>query len=372
MERAAPPLSGHFTIRSDFDDFLGARVLDDVHSLLRHDGSFDERLVLTSGGRNVVIPSGRTNGVFNAVQISGGAFIDLGVSSNSEGEIPGLIPIVTDELVIEAPAQSDDLYEHTYNIVEQGRLVHVTDTSPKGSYNAKIAERKRSFTVAAESIPSSVLVVPKYLGSFVFDNLPDGEGGNATALLFSVPLDGQRSDTQLMLPAINAAITRDPEIFNSTMNILAPKFYDTLRLLGRVASDIHAQGVIHNQLHLGNVLRIETPTDPQLYVADWETCYIPSHIDAPLARATELSAAFKSYAVTAKAFGEIGLNNATRAQFLHEGLWRLLAGYRGMDVADAYRLIKSSPDLYERAFLTMYNGSDDPAEYESVAELFNT
>ncbi len=366
-------LDGQLALREDIEKFMGQEDVARVMSFLAHDGSFTDN-VYHAGGRNATIAmvEPRPTG-YDAVQISGGAFISMGIESNKDTThgIAFRDPNAPREIL--PPAQTEKQFTHSYHVAEDGKLVERNDHSPMGSYPQELADRKLAMTVRASKIPSDILIVPKVLGKYEFTGLSDGQGGNATALLFAVPQLGERTDTALVIPIFNAVAQR-PELLREALAMYMPGIMQNLSLTGEVAADIHADGLVHNQLTLGNVLALETANgDNLIYVADWETANDIEPKDADLSKALDLTVAFRSFAGTVEALLERSDLTANEAHAIClEGLMVLIAGYRREDPQETYAAIQEQKELWFDALHIMRYGSVKAEEYEPTIKLLQS
>lgn len=355
--RAKPPLEGRLYVTPDVDSFVGPEDLANIKSFLRHDGSFEGE-VFHAQGRNVTIPIVNPQTIYDAVQISGGAFIPLGVKSNTDTS-HGFVAFSSADREIKPPAQGDEQYTHTYQAVESGEVVRKQDQSPMGSYTQTLADYKLRMTAHAKKIDSETLFLPRPLGKYEFLGLPDGQGGNATALLFGVPFSGARTDSAIISWFFDY-LDKNPDSLEEALNLYMPPVMQTLSMVGQVASDIHESGVIHNQLTLGNVLAIESKDEnpDKLYVADWETARNTDPADKELSEMLDILVAFRSFAGTIdKLHSETDISDEKATSILQEGFMVLMAGYNNLPLEVAGEYARQNHDLYAEAFKSAYTGA---------------
>jgi hypothetical protein len=339
-------------------------------SFLKHDGSYKDPL-LHAHGRNVTIPLDRPlAGLFDAVQVSGGAYISMGIDGNAG--LPHGVALVdpTTPRDIQPPAQGDTQFTHTYKAVEGDALVERSDKSPMGSYSQKLAERKLAMTVRALHIDSSILVVPHVIGKYEFFTLDDGQGGHPTALLFAVPAQGERTDSSIVTPLAGISV-RKPELFKQTLNDFMPALTTTLFMIGNAAADIHEAGITHNQLTLGNVLVIQNSDQkPFIYVADWETANDIKAGQEDLSKLFDLTVAFRSFkGLTDHFCASDHLSDAESDKILVEGFISLMSGYARLPEQATAIFAEINYDLCAQALSSMRRAGNHASDYAPLLEL---
>lgn len=124
----------------DSSTWLGPQDVAGIYSFLRHDGSYDGAL-LHAAGRNATIPLENAHAPYDAVQISGGAYIPLGISSNADTK-NGIVEFNPSELKVLPPTTAEGMYTHEYSKYAEGKIVMCQDMSPKGSYSQAMADKK--------------------------------------------------------------------------------------------------------------------------------------------------------------------------------------------------------------------------------------
>lgn len=369
---AAHPLEGTLALRADIADFASQADIDNALSFLRHDGTFSGE-PLHAAGRNVTMPlSGMLYAPYDAVQISGGAYIPMGVNSNSQARGGMVVRESTEPKDIYPPAQAPQRYTHTYSVVQGGVLKSRTDSSPMGSYTQKLADRKIAKTALAGKIASGNLVVPRVLGKYEYKELPDGMGGNATAILFAVPLGGLRADQAYVVPLMGA-IQQRPDLLDTALDIYMPPIMKTLGMIGIVAADIHKAGIVHNQLTLGNVLPMQTESDGSrnlLYAADWETADNITEADKELLKALDLVVAFRSFSGGMERILSGSTNDQSRINpILLEGLMILVTSYAGINTGNLRALIDYDRKIWLDSLDAMLELSVDVDVFSPVLAL---
>lgn len=364
--RAKPPLEGELYVTPDVNSFIGPDDISIIRSFLRHDGSFDGE-VFHAQGRNVTIPIAEPQTTYDAIQISGGAFIPMGVSSNTSA----IVAFSSADREIKPPAQGDEHYTHTYQAIEGGVLVKKQDCSPMGSYAQALADYKLRMTSHALNIESDVLFLPRPLGKYEFFDLPDGQGGNSTALLFGVPFLGARADSAIIAWFFDY-VGKNPNDLDKALNQYMPPIMQTLSMIGRAASDIHKSGIIHNQLTLGNVLALESKDEnpDKLYVADWETARVVEPADKELSEMLDLLVSFTSFSSTIdKLHSETNIGDEQATAILQEGLMVLMAGYHNLPLGIVSQYIRQNGEMWIDAFRAAYAGKNNADDLLKILEL---
>jgi hypothetical protein len=351
-------------------DFLDEDDLANIISFLQHDGSYNGDL-LHANGRNVTVPlENPLISLYDSVQISGGAYIPMGISGNAE--LPHGIAIIdnSDKRDVLPPAQEDRQFTHTYHVVEGGKLVKRTDKSPMGSYSQKLADHKLAMTLRAVQIESNVLIVPGVIGKYEFYNLDDGQGGHPTALLFAVPALGERTDSAIVKHLADVAHNR-PKLLQKALNEYMPPLMLSLLLLGRATADIHSSGYVHNQLTLGNALAIQNADQEYfIYVAAWETASEIKPGDEELSKLLDLTVAFRSFMGIIDNIKENApLDQSHADSILSEALAMLLSGYCQLPHEAAIIYAENNTDLWAEAISVMFSPKSDLEGFKPAADL---
>lgn len=369
---APQPLEGDLVLRSDIGRFAKPSDIEDVISFLRHDGSF-ERQLLHAAGRNVTMPlSEPPHPMYDSIQISGGAYIPMGVTSNTQarGGVVTWDPSQSKE--IHPPAQGEQRYTHTYSVISNGVLESRHDSSPMGSYTCDLAEQKIARTARAGKIASQSFLVPRVLGKYVFADLPDGEDGNATALLFAVPVQGLRADQAYVAPLFDL-LQKQPDLLDAALDKYMPLLMQTLGMIGMAAADIHAAGLVHNQLTLGNVLPLQSkqPDTPDfLYIADWETASEINAADEKLLRVLDLATAFRSFSGgVERVLSEHPHGHDRVYPILLEGLVVLISDYIGLSSEEITASVRQHRRLWQDSLAAAMTLSGDISVLNPLIEL---
>jgi hypothetical protein len=356
----------------DISAFAKPDDIEDVVRFLRHDGSFDGQVVHAIG-RNVTLPLVEPpHPLYDSIQISGGAYIPMGVTTNSQarGSVITWDPTMPKE--IHPPAEGSQRYTHTYSVLRDGALESHHDSSPLGSYTESLADQKIARTARAGKIDSERLVVPKVLGKYRFTNLSDGEGGNATALLFAVPLQGLRADQAYVAPLLDILQQR-PDLLDAALDSYMPPIMKTLGMIGIAAADIHGAGVVHSQLTLGNVLPMQTrqPGSTDLiYVADWETATEIETKDENLLRVLDLVTAFRSFSGgVERILSEHNTGKDRITPILFEGFIVLISNYVGLSSEQITRSLRHHKRLWQDSLAAAMNLSDDVRTLSPLVDL---
>lgn len=367
--RAKPPLEGRLYMAPDADSFISPDDIANIIGFLRHDGSFDGE-VFHAQGRNATIPVADPKTIYDAIQISGGAFIPMGVSSNT-ATAHGIVAFSSEDREIMPPAQGNEQYTHRYQAIEGGKLVKKEDQSPMGSYAQWLAEYKFDMTADAAKIDSDILLLPQPLGKYEFHGLPDGQGGNATALVFGVPFSGARTDSAIISWFFDH-VSKNPNDLNAALNQYMPPLMQTMSMIGRAASDIHRSGIIHNQLTLGNVLAIESRDEKpdRLYVADWETARAVDPADKELSEMLDLLVSYRSFSNTIdKLHADTDIGDEHATAILREAFIVLMAGYHNLPLEISAQYLRQNEEVWVDAFRAAYAGKSDVDDLLKISKL---
>lgn len=364
------PLEGQLYLTQYAGEYIGNDDLSRVLNFLHHDGSYQGPL-LHANGRNVTIPLEQpVSGLFDAIQVSGGAYISIGISGNAD--LPHSVALIDPSTPreVKPPSQGDKQFTHTYKVVEGDTLVERADKSPMGSYSQRLAERKLAMTVRALHIDSNILVVPHVIGKYEFPTLDDGQGGHPTALLFAVPMQGERTDSSVITPIAGISVHK-PELFLKALDDFMPHLTTTLFMIGSAAADIHDAGIVHNQLTLGNVLVIEnSDRQPFIYVADWETADDIRAGEEDFSKIIDLAVAFRSFKGLTDHFRAGNhLDNAQSNGVLIEGFISLMSGYTRLPTQATAIFAEINYDLCSEALSSIRNTGNNAADYAPMLAL---
>ena len=364
------PLEGQLYVTQYSGEYIDNNDLSKILNFLRHDGSY-QGPVHHAHGRNVTIPLERpVSRLFDSVQVSGGAFIPMGINGNAD--LPHSVALVDPSTLkdIQPPAQGNTQFTHTYKIVEGDALVERADKSPMGSYSQKVADRKLAMTLRALQIDSSILKAPHVIGKYEFFTLDDGQGGHPTALLFAVPMKGERTDSNIVSPLASISAQK-PELFLKALDDFMPHLASTLFMIGNVAADIHDAGMVHNQLTLGNVLAMENSDQQRsIYVADWETADEIKAGQEDFSKIFDLAIAFRSFTGMIDHFSASShLDSIQSNGILVEGFISLMSGYARLPVQATAIFAEINFDFCGEALSAIRKAGSNATDYEPLMEL---
>ena len=313
------------------------RILD----FITYNGDFNPRLITNAVGRNILFPFVEPIGPFDTVQISGAGYFDFGITDN-DGEQAVLIPDCLD-VPIRPPKEDTGRFTHTTTVVIGGETTSLVQQSPLGSYTEKAAREKFTNSIQATRLAKTAncpFIVPLPITRIHYSNIPDGQGGRQSALVWGCPAKGARAEKLVFglfnHPTANFDKKQQEDIVSKKFQT---SFLPLLNIMGESARYLHQHGLCHYQMTYGNISPLLRNRNgrPKICLYDWETLLPTDAINPLLARAYDMG-------------GVLGTNSAVlgliskRVDMSPESLFTLgynsflqfLSGYTGEDPNDLH------------------------------------
>lgn len=275
------PLNGEFVFVEGAENVLPQRFLEDVEACLTFN---DPPLVpLNAMGRSYFVELPADYGPYNALQISGGGYVDGSVQSLRALKDQGIVALYPPEQ--SAPirplrAQYEEFEAGgTSYVDDEGKVQTVYSKGILGTYTSGQGDCKVQKTHEVWQRlggGKDSLLVPRVIGKFVY-NLPDGEGGAQTAVLMLVPNNGLRADHDLQVVEMQlSGLSGGASLSETAREFRQQEIPKKMRALGFGLAKVHDLGYAHNQTHLGNLATVPMEGDSiTAFIADWDTSRQP-------------------------------------------------------------------------------------------------
>ncbi|HLE49832.1 MAG TPA: hypothetical protein VI791_01665 [Patescibacteria group bacterium] len=325
------------------------RVLDFV----TYNGDFDPKLIAKAVGRNILFPLIESIGSLDTVQISGAGYFDFGITDN-DGKQAILIP---DSGSIRPPQEDTDRFTHTTTVVIGGETTSLVQQSPLGSYTEKAAREKFTNSIRAARLIKTAncpFLVPLPIARIHYSNIPDGQGGRQSALVWGCPARGARAE-DLIRPLLElATVNTNKKREVIVIEKFSTYFLSLLHTMGSSARFLHEQGLCHYQMTYGNVspLLKDQHGKPKICLYDWETLLPTDATNPLLARGYDMSTVLGSNsAILELLANRIKLSPETLITLGYNSFLHFLSGYTGLDPEGVHSRLELTRDEISKTFL---------------------
>lgn len=323
---------------------------EQVVHFVTYDGLFDPRLITIAKGRNIWFPQIMPIGAYDTIQVSGAGFFDVGLTDNTKSI--AIFDHSKPYKPIQPPRAGSKLFTHTTTVVSDGRARSITQRSPMGSYIQESATSKYRNAHSAlqlsakEGQPFLAFLVPLPLTLVRYPDIPDGQGGKQSGLVYSCPLGGIRAEDMVM-PIIRKVLRRpaDDKRNSYVSEQVAESFFPILTSMGKAIYTLHTRKLCHYQMTLGNVSPVlnDWAGHPLVCLYDWETLSLMDERDPFLARAYDIGVTLVSWLVTLHTIAhEVNLPKKEVLSIGYSALLSYLQGYCGEDPISVHKKLAFS------------------------------
>lgn len=327
------------------------RILDFV----TYNGDFDSRLITNAVGRNVFFPFVEPIGTFDTVQISGAGYFDFGITDNN-GEQVVLIPDDVNGLIC-PPHEDVDRFTHTTTVVSGGKETSLVQQSPLGSYTEQAARIKFTNSIQATRLVKTAncpFIVPLPITRIHYQDIPDGQGGRQSALVWGCPAKGARADELVFALFNHETANLDKK---QQEDLVSKKFQayflPLLNVMGKSARFLHQHGLCHYQMTYGNIspLLRDQNRRPKICLYDWETLLPIDVINPLLARAYDMGGVLgTNSAVLELIFERVGMSPESLFTLGYNSFLQFLSGYTDEEPEDLHSKLNLTQDEIFQSF----------------------
>ncbi|MBI2326303.1 hypothetical protein HYU91_02855 [Candidatus Collierbacteria bacterium] len=308
------------------------RILDFV----TYNGNFDPSLITNAVGRNILFPFVEPIGSLDTVQISGAGHFDFGTTDNDGGQVV-LIPNSLNG-PIRPPSKNSGRFTHTTTVVLEGKDTTIVQNSPLGSYTEQAAREKFTNSIRATRLATAAncpFIVPLPITRIHYQDIPDGQGGRQSALVWGCPAKGARADGHVFALFNHATANLDKKQQEDTVSKKFQTFFlPLLNAMGRSARFLHQHGLCHYQMTYGNIspLLRDRHGRPKICLYDWETLLPTDAINPLLARAYDLGGVLGTNSAVLGLISErVGMSPESLFTLGYNSFLHFLSGYTGED-----------------------------------------
>lgn len=317
-------------------DLLGREDQKRILDFVTYNGDFDPRLITNAVGRNVFFPFVEPIGTFNTVQISGAGYFDFGITNNAGGQVV-LIPDSV-KVPVRPPQKDANRFTHTTTVVSDGKVTSLVQDSPLGSYTEQAARIKFTNSIQVTRFVKTTncpFIVPLPITRIHYRDIPDGQGGRQSALVWGCPARGARAE-ELVFALLNHS-TQSPDE-KQQGDIVSRKFQayflPLLNAMGRSARFLHQHGFCHYQMTYGNIspLLHDQHGRDKICLYDWETLLPIDATDPLLARAYDMGGVLVTNSAVLELISErVDISPELLFTLGYNSFLQFLSGYTGED-----------------------------------------
>ncbi len=336
-------------------DPLGVADQERILDFVTYNGNFDPSLIVNALGRNILFPFVEPIGSLDTVQVSGAGYFDFGITDN-HGEQAVLIPDSLDG-PIRPPSKNSGHFTHTTTVVSEGKVTSLTQLSPLGSYTERAARAKFTNSIRATRLATTAncpFIVPLPITRIHYQDIPDGQGGRQSALIWGCPAKGARAEEHVS--AFFNYTTANPDK-KQPEDIVSKKFQTSflplLNIMGESARFLHQHGLCHYQMTYGNIspLLRDRNRRPKICLYDWETLLPIDSVNPLLARAYDMGGVLSTNsAVLELIFERVGMSPESLFILGYNSLLQFLSGYTGEDPNDLHFKLNLTQEEISQSF----------------------
>lgn len=317
-------------------DLLGEADKKHILDFVTYNGDFDPRLITNAVGRNVFFPLVEPIGTLDTVQISGAGYFDFGITNNAGGQVV-LIPDSVN-VPVRSPQKNANRFTHTTTVVSGGKVTSLVQDSPLGSYTEQAARIKFTNSIQATRFVKTAncpFIVPLPITRIHYRDIPDGQGGKQSALVWGCPARGARAEefvTALLNHATSSPDKKQQEEIVSRK--FQAYFLPLLHAMGKSARFLHQHGLCHYQMTYGNTspLLRDRHGRTKICLYDWETL-LPIDVTNPLlARAYDMGVVLGTNSAVLELISErVDISPESLFTLGYNSFLQFLSGYTGED-----------------------------------------
>lgn len=304
------------------------RILDFV----TYNGDFDPRLITNAVGRNVLFPFVEPIGSLDTIQVSGAGYFDFGITDNNGGQVV-LIPDSANGSIC-PPQENSGRFTHTTTIVSGGKATSLVQDSPLGSYTEQAARIKFTNSILATRLAKTVncpFIVPLPITRIHYRDIPDGQGGRQSALVWGCPAKGARAEDLIFALFNHETANLDKK---QEEDLVSKKFQayflPLLNAMGKSARFLHQHGLCHYQMTYGNIspLLRDQNRRSKICLYDWETL-LPIDVPDPLlARACDTGVVLGTNSAVLELISErVGMSPESLFTLGYNSFLQFMSGY---------------------------------------------